>query len=453
MWVIVKITFYGGVGEIGGNKVLLEDKGTRVFLDFGMSFSFGIDYFTGFLQPRRVNGLGDYLEFNLLPRLEGLYSAGLLENTGLEYKPPQLDGVLLSHAHLDHVGHTHFLDEGIPFLCGEGTKIILDALKESSGYDYGEHRCETFRTGRELRVGSLLIEPIHVDHSIPAAYGFIIHTSEGALVYTGDLRLHGSMSKMTREFVERAKSAEPVAMVCEGTRINPQEKRTMYSEDDVRRISGSILENSREIVVCSFYGRDIDRFKTFYDVAVENNRKLVLPTKTAYLLWKMRRDPALNIPDVMADENILVYVRRKRTGSFAESDYYSWERPFLEKAVASDYLRENQSKVLLSLDFTNFTELIDIKPRGGDFIHSMSEPFSEEDVEADVTQNWLRHFNLRFHQIHASGHCPSCDLKDIIDSIKPKSLYPIHTEEPEYFKKVVETSNIIVPVRGKTFEL
>ncbi len=91
---MVSLTFYGGVREIGGNKVLLEDKDTRIFLDFGMSFRFGIDYFTGFLQPRRVNGLGDYFEFDLLRRLKGLYSKELLENTGLKYEKPRFDGVI-----------------------------------------------------------------------------------------------------------------------------------------------------------------------------------------------------------------------------------------------------------------------------------------------------------------------------------------------------------------------
>ena len=54
---MVKLTFYGGVNEIGGNKILLEDGKTRVFFDFGKSFSFGADYFTGWLAPIAVNGL------------------------------------------------------------------------------------------------------------------------------------------------------------------------------------------------------------------------------------------------------------------------------------------------------------------------------------------------------------------------------------------------------------
>ena len=71
---LVKLTFYGGVNEIGGNKILLEDKKTRVFLDFGQSFTFGSDYFTGWLSARRINGLKDYFELGLLPKLKGVYS-------------------------------------------------------------------------------------------------------------------------------------------------------------------------------------------------------------------------------------------------------------------------------------------------------------------------------------------------------------------------------------------
>jgi mRNA degradation ribonuclease J1/J2 len=49
---MVRLTFYGGVDEIGGNKILLEDSGTKIFLDFGQSFTFGSEFFTSWLQPR-----------------------------------------------------------------------------------------------------------------------------------------------------------------------------------------------------------------------------------------------------------------------------------------------------------------------------------------------------------------------------------------------------------------
>ncbi|MGH9909951.1 MAG: hypothetical protein ACRD32_04860 [Nitrososphaerales archaeon] len=57
-----KITFYGGIHEIGGNKFLIEDKGTRVFLDFGMQMGLANYYFAEFLQPRNLNGMADLFD-------------------------------------------------------------------------------------------------------------------------------------------------------------------------------------------------------------------------------------------------------------------------------------------------------------------------------------------------------------------------------------------------------
>ncbi len=49
---MTSLTFYGGVNEIGGNKILLEDKDTRVFLDFGKGFSRRAKFFEEYINPR-----------------------------------------------------------------------------------------------------------------------------------------------------------------------------------------------------------------------------------------------------------------------------------------------------------------------------------------------------------------------------------------------------------------
>jgi len=206
---MVKLTFLGGVDEIGGNKILVEDKESSVFFDFGKSFTSGCEYFASWLAPREINGLRDYFEFNLLPRMKGLYSMEQLSFTNLKYTDPLVDAVFLSHAHFDHVEHIRFLDPKIPIYLGEGTRFFLHAMEETSSFcAYGKHDYHTFRTGKKITVGDLVIEPIHVDHSIPSAYGFLIHTSEGTIVYTGDLRAHGPKSEMTKEFAEKARNSE-----------------------------------------------------------------------------------------------------------------------------------------------------------------------------------------------------------------------------------------------------
>jgi len=444
---MVKLTFFGGVNEIGGNKILLEDKDARVFFDFGLSFAGQAQYFSGYLCPRGVNGAGDYLEFGLLPSLSGLYVKEVIKNTGIKYEEPSFDALILSHAHIDHVGYLPFIHEEIPVYCGECTKTIIDAMQESGRINLGEHNYQTFRTGKKITAGTLEIEPIHVDHSIPGAYGFVINTSNGAIVYTGDLRLHGPASKMTNDFAESAAEHEPIAMISEGTRVCPTEERIVFnSEEEVKKKCNDVVANASNLVITTFYSRDIDRLRTLYQVAKENDRKFVIPFRKAHLLNMLRNDPRLEIPDIQKDDTIVFYMKRKKTGKYQETDYYKWERPFLAKAVTYDYIRKNQSKVLLNLDLTEFTELIDIKPSsGGHFIHSMSEPFSEEDIDKELMNRWLNHFGLEFHQIHASGHCSQPHLKKIVDKIKPKQIIPVHTEHPEIFKQQFRDIEVVIP--------
>src|SRR5665811_72097 len=122
---MTSLTFYGGVNEIGGNKILLEDWDTRLFLDFGMSFSLANQYFDEFMQPRKCNGIVDLLEFGLLPDLEGIYRCDYLDHCKLPSEETRsIDGVLLSHAHMDHSSYIHYLREDIPIHCTQASKDL-----------------------------------------------------------------------------------------------------------------------------------------------------------------------------------------------------------------------------------------------------------------------------------------------------------------------------------------
>lgn len=110
-------------------------------------------------------------ELGILPRLNGIYK--------FDSKLPEIDAVFASHGHLDHSAYLSFTNRQIPVYCSETTRTILQALRETRRTDlefcFKDIPFKSFRTGQELKIGNLEIEPIHVDHSVPSAYGFVIN--------------------------------------------------------------------------------------------------------------------------------------------------------------------------------------------------------------------------------------------------------------------------------------
>jgi len=480
---MTSLTFYGGVNEIGGNKILVEDEDTSLFLDFGMSFSLANQYFDEFMQPRKCNGILDLLEFGLLPNLEGLYRCDYLEHCQLvSGDTPKVNGVLLSHAHMDHSSYIHYLREDIPIHCSQASKDIMQALEETGSTGTCEliSLKESFKTyigskGVESKLqgektkkprsynvvegtfnaGGLDVEALPVSHSLEGATAYILHTSAGPVVYTGDFRFHGYKRDETRKFVERAAQVEPVAMICEGTRVNSTQSD---SEERVKEVAKERVEKTDGLVVANFPARDTDRMQSFFEVAKQTDRTLVINLKQAYLLELFTKS-GIGTPRI-DDEDIRIYIPRKKWGVYRDDrfsekiqreDYDYWEREFLDhpNAVTAQDVKESQSEYIFRCDFFELKELIDIKPEAGSsYIRSVCEPFDlEMELDLKKIENWLTHFGLYpYTQIHASGHLNYDEIREVVDAVRPKVLIPVHTEHPEVFKNLHD--NVILPRVG-----
>lgn len=459
---MTSLTFYGGVNEIGGNKILLEDKDTKVFLDFGKSFSRRARYFEEYINPRAANGIEDFIQMGLLPDIEGVYRDDLMKMADRKIVEPDIDAVLLSHAHSDHADYISFLHEKIPIYMGETCHLILKAIEERSGSKIErevlrykpkpnnrkdkpiERKINTFRTGDKLKIGSLEVEPIHVDHSVPGAYGFILYTTEGPIAYTGDIRMHGTKSQMTIDFIEKAKEVKPIALITEGTRINDEE--VLESEEKVYNESNKIASATNRLILADFNFKDVDRLRTFYNIAKENGRKFVVKLNDAYFLKWLSQDAKLNLPDIK-DDNIVIYVPKKRSGTYSNSDYMEKESQFvdLNNAWTAEQIAARESKVLCGIGFYSFTALIDIKPHpGAVYIHSASEPYNEEQImDQKRLDNWIERFGMSKFQSHCSGHARGRDLIEAVTKIGADMLFPIHTEHPESFMASVPKSILV----------
>ena len=477
---MTEITFHGGVNDIGGNKFLVESNGTKIFMDFGMSFSQEGQFFSQFLGPRTSNSLNDLFELGILPKIDGLYRRDYAKHMGFGgNEETEIDAVLLTHAHVDHCAYIPYLREDIPIYCSEESKLIMQNFDETGSDQYltakqrfqiyenrnggisratGDkvaipRRIETFESGKNFNIDSIEVEPLPVDHSIPGVHAFILHTANGSIGNTADLRFHGRRKDDTENFVQKCAQSDLDVLLCEGTRVDAPPSITEY---DVEGEITKIVKDTKNLAICGYPVRDLDRLLSFYIAAKNTNRDLVIDMKQAYLLKLFSESEKLRgqYPSP-TDKNIKIYIQRGSWGLIDKDldiftqdqlykDYGVWQREFLDYPNAVDYrdIAKNQNQYIFFCSDFRLQDLIDVKPsEGSTYIRSLTEPFNTEtEIKEDQVKNWMVQFGILkkdqdWHQIHVSGHGDSEQIKYVVENTNAKSLIPIHTVNDEYHKK------------------
>ena len=161
----VRIIPLGGLGEVGKNMTVVEQDGERILIDAGLSF----------------------------PRDEMLGVDLVLPDFGyLRDAPGTLRAVILTHGHEDHVGALPYLmrEVGVPEVWG--TRLTLGLIKSKlDEHGVGDHAklIEVDPRGEPVQIGPFKAEFVRVTHSIPDAVAVALHTDQGTLLHTGDLKL------------------------------------------------------------------------------------------------------------------------------------------------------------------------------------------------------------------------------------------------------------------------
>ena len=402
-------------------------------------------YSPPFLSPKSEKSLQ---ELGILPKLEGVYK--------FSDEPPAVDAVIISHGHLDHSAYLSFIKREIPIYCGETTRTILNALSEIRRSDLEfsvtDLKFKTFRTGKKIKIGSIEVEPFHVDHSIPGAYGLVIHTSNGSVVYTGDFRDHGAKPMMRHDFVEGAENSEPVAVVTEATNMTGA---AISSETEVEGKLYSIVSEAEGIVLAEFALSDVDRLNSFFHIAKKNNRCLAVSLKQAHLLEALRKDKGLTVPDLQ-DDSIMIFRKSKK-------HFDKWERELMARYSGKNKVfdvfdvSKQQCTVVLAMSFYDFEEMVRLQPAAGScYVLSASEPFNEEmEIDYERMVNWVSHYGLPQYHVHVSGHIMPLQLKKALRQMDGRRIFPVHTENAGLFAKFIRDlkSEVIMVEKSKEYTL
>ncbi len=514
----MQLTVYDGADTIGGNKILLEDSRGNLFFDFGINFNLRNRYFEEYLTPRSRRGFLDIFHMGFLPPLQGIYRPDLeIPNidiwsrvrTPYPVRQVELHGVLLSHAHMDHSGHISFLRQDIPVVSSLCTAYIAKAIQDSSRTDFEKEVCyliprveaegllqsgdyrrfpaeqrpfgicdcdpasaaggEFWRkipgsrdiVPRALKrvetIKSLPIKTFPVDHSIFGATAFAVETSQGWVVYTGDLRMHGKHGSLTRAFAEAARALNPVALICEGTHVDAE---AATDEAAVQARALDVVRGCRSLIIADFGPRNLERLLTFRDIAQDCGRKLVVTAKDIYLLEAASLATDLVAPPEQ-DEVIFLYRETKRLDKWEEPVYNRYEH----RCVTPQELKRNGADYILCFSFWDINELIEVDPEpGAVYIYSSSEAFDEEQrFDMARLRNWLNLFQMQPVGVpeadtgkvpdeekgfHASGHITGPNLLELVRTIDPHLVIPVHTKNPEFFGKNIEPDKLHLPTKG-----
>ncbi len=503
---VIALTVYGGAagdavsGEIGGNKILIELDDRAYFLDFGTRFSVTGKFFEEFLKPRSAAGLRDFLRMGLLPPLEGIYRDDLAAHEpGLweRYRAhphyrrlDHLDGVLLSHAHVDHNGALGFLRPEIPVYTGLMTSLIGKGIQDTRPTGPDSEFC--YMAPREVEDGVLravkgaprigrphlicddpadfgeamqriagfwsdvpgprtTLDEVplawsdpetcgfrfyRVDHSIPGSGAFALETPIGWLVYSGDLRRHGHSKWRTEKFAREVAELRPAVFVVEGTSLRPE---PALEEPTVHEAADGVVAGEAGLVIADFSPRNIERLRTFHDIARDRGRRLVVTTRDAYLLEYMNViDPAIPRPD----SELLAVLKEPAASRLI------WEKALLGRfagnVVEAKEIRDEPGSYILCLSFFDIANLVDLEPEGGTYIYSSSEAHNEEQV-IDQTRlaNWIAHFGLKAvgglpgaeeGPYHASGHIDGPGMEWLIETTDPQRIVPVHSQQRDWFE-------------------
>lgn len=385
----LRIIPLGGLGEFGLNMMLLEYGDAAIAIDCGLMFP-GADL------------LGIDL---VIPDV-----AYLLE------RKDRLKGIVLSHAHEDHVGALPYILNhfSVPIF---GTRLTLglinNRLREHDLDNTADLREIT--AGRPWEIGPFQLEGIRVTHSLMDCLALAIETPVGTVIHTGDFKIDNTpMEGEMFDFQRFAAYGEKGVLLLLSDSTNVERSGYTPSEREVGRNLEQIFRESGGKILVSTFSSSIPRIQQVVDISESCGRRIVLSGRSM-----------IRNSQVAAE---LGYLRLPR--SFM-TENESWRELPAERLTFLTTGSQGEPLSVLHRVALDDHKSIKIDPGDTVILSSKFIPGNEKTISNLINHLYRRGAEVHYEkvsEIHVSGHASQEELKTMLQLTRPRYFVPIHGE-------------------------
>ncbi len=386
----LRIVGLGGLGEIGRNMTVFEFAGRLLVVDCGVLFP----------EP-------DQPGVDLI----------LPDFSSLAGRFGDIEALVITHAHEDHIGAIPYLLRERPDIPLIGSKLTLGMIASK----LAEHRITpvTAEVGAGTRqpFGIFDLEFFAVNHSIPDALAVAIRTPAGVLLHTGDFKMDqlpldgrltdlGGFARLGREGVDMLMSDS----------TNAEVPGIVTSERDIAPVLAEIFAGARQRIIVACFSSHVHRVQQVLDTAAAHGRKVAFVGRSMVRNMGVARDLGyLRIPSVpgglMVDQReaeelppeLIVLIS---TGSQGEP------MSALSRMAGRDHpirIAEGDTVILAS----------SLIPGNETAVFRVINELTRWGARVAHRDNAL---------VHVSGHAPAGELLYVLNLVRPRNFMPVHGE-------------------------
>ncbi|HEU5047972.1 MAG TPA: ribonuclease J [Rickettsiales bacterium] len=378
----------GGSNEIGMNLNLYAYKGKFIMIDLGIGFA-----------DSHIPGVDI-----LLPDITFIS----------KYKKDLL-GIVLTHAHEDHLGAVPYLWEelGCPLYATPFTMAVLKAKLADEGLHF-KMPVHEVRPGQKIQLDPFEFEMIPLTHSIPEMQAIALRTDKGVVMHTGDWKLDPAplVGPVTDEVTLRKYGDEGVlAMVCDSTNVFSD--GTSGSEEGVQESLQKIIADCKNRVIVTTFASNIARLESIIKAGQAAGRHVAIAGRSL----------------------------RRVINAAVESGYLQDINPLLGEREIGDVAKNDilvictgcQGEPLAALSKVARGEHPNIRLSPGDTVIFSSRKIPGNETKISYTCNALTLRGIEVitegrHHVHVSGHPCRDELTAMYQMVRPQIAVPTHGE-------------------------